>query len=380
MKIAVPKEIMPGERRVALIPSGIDRLAKLGVDVLVETGAGQAAGFSDREYEQAGARLVTDTVALFDQADVILKVRKPVYNARLDQHELDLMKTGTVLIAQLDPLREPDIIRTLAERRITSFSLDMIPRTTRAQEMDVLSSQATIAGYKAVLIAANRLNRIFPMLVTAAGTITPAKVLVLGAGVAGLQAIATARRLGAVVEAFDVRPAVKEQVESLGARFIDFQLDVEQAETAGGYARELDESELDRQRRLIHQHIKSVDVVITTAQVPGKPAPVLVTKDMVADMKRGAVIVDLAAETGGNCELTKPGEEIVVNDVVIVGAINLPSSVPLHASQMFSRNISNFLALLIADGKININFADEIVRGCCITHDGRIVHTALAGG
>jgi len=371
MKIAVPKEIIANERRVALVPETVARLVKSGMEVLVETGAGERACFSNQTYKEAGAKLIPDPATLFREADVVLKVQKPVINEALSKHEVELLREGSVLIAFLQPLTNPDLVKKIAERKITGFSMDAIPRITRAQPMDALSSQATVSGYKAVLLAANAIGKFFPMLSTAAGTIVPAKVFILGAGVAGLQAIATARRLGAIVQAFDVRPAVKEQVESLGAQFVG--LAIEEAEEKTGYAKELSEEHQRRERELIARYVKEADIVISTALVPGKRAPLLITAEMVQQMKPGSVIIDLAAEAGGNCELTQAGREIAQNGVTIIGPTNLPSSMPTHASQMYSRNISSFLLHLIRDNKLNLDFNDEIIRGSCITHEGRIM-------
>jgi len=371
MKIAVPKEIVADERRVALVPETVARLVKSGMEVLVETGAGERACFSNQTYKEAGAKLIPDPATLFREADVVLKVQKPVINEALSKHEVELLREGSVLIAFLQPLTNPDLVKKIAERKITGFSMDAIPRITRAQPMDALSSQATVSGYKAVLLAANAIGKFFPMLSTAAGTIVPAKVFILGAGVAGLQAIATARRLGAIVQAFDVRPAVKEQVESLGAQFVG--LAIEEAEEKTGYAKELSEEHQRRERELIARYVKEADIVISTALVPGKRAPLLITAEMVQQMKPGSVIIDLAAEAGGNCELTQAGREIAQNGVTIIGPTNLPSSMPTHASQMYSRNISSFLLHLIRDNKLNLDFNDEIIRGSCITHEGRIM-------
>jgi NAD(P) transhydrogenase subunit alpha len=374
MKIGVPKEIVPNERRVALIPEAVATLVKGGMEVLVEARAGEAAFFSDRAYAEVGAALVPDARTLLAQADVVLKVQKPVPNTALDQHEVDLMKEGAVLVTMLQPLSNLDLVTRLAARRITSFSMDRIPRIARAQRMDPLSSQATVAGYKAALIAASSLGKFFPMLVTAAGTVPPAKVLILGAGVAGLQAVATTRRLGAVVHAYDVRPAVKEQVESLGAVFLDLDLAGEDVEDREGYARELSEETQQREKAMLRRYLKEVDVVITTALIPGKPAPILITGEMVREMKPGSVIVDLAAEMGGNCELTEPGTTVVKDDVIIHGPLNVPSSMPVHASQMYSKNILSFLQHLVRDGRLQLDFDDPIIHQTCITHEGKVRH------
>jgi len=368
MQIGVPKETAAGERRVALTPEVAGRLVKSGLAVLVERGAGEAASFGDEAYRAAGATLAATAVDVFGQSDVVLKVQPP------SLEEARLCREGTVLVAVFQPSAARDTVSQLAARKVTAFSLALLPRITRAQAMDVLSSQATVAGYKAVLLAAAATGRFFPMLVTAAGTLAPARVLVLGAGVAGLQAIATARRLGAVVSAFDVRPAVREQVESLGAKFLELQI-TEHAETAGGYAKELSEETHRRELAFIAQSVQDVDVVITTAAIPGKRAPTLITADAVAAMKPGSVIVDVAAETGGNCELTEAGHDVVRNGVLILGPLNLPSTLPLHASQMYARNISSFVSLLIKDGALRLDFDDEIVRDTCVTHAGEVRKT-----
>ncbi len=383
MKVGVPKEIVPGERRVALVPEAVARLTRSGVEVLVQAGAGEAAGFRDDEYRSAGAEIVPDVASLLGQADVVLKVQRPVRNEALGRHEVEMPREGATLVAFLQPLANPDLVKLLAARRVTSFSMDAIPRITRAQKMDALSSQATVAGYKAVLIAADRLPRLFPMLTTAAGTISPAKVLVIGAGVAGLQAIATARRLGALVSAYDTRPAVKEQVQSLGAKFVEIDLGTADTEGAGGYARALADEVLRKQQALLARSVADSDVVITTAQVPGKRAPLIVPDDVVRQMRPGSVIVDLAAEQGGNVEGTEAGREVVRHGVLLCGPVNLPSSIPVHASQMYSRNVHALLSELIdKEGELSLNFDDQIVKESCITHAGRVVHgpsQALAG-
>jgi len=353
MQLGVPKELVPGERRVALIPETVGRLGD-GVDVVVETGAGDAAGFSDDAYREAGAT-VGDPWA----ADVVAKVAAPTAN------EAARLREGHVLIAFLSPLTDTAGIERLAAAGVHAFALESVPRITRAQPIDALSSQATVSGYKAALIAADRLPRFFPMLMTAAGTIPPAKVLVLGAGVAGLQAIATVRRLGAVVSAFDVRPAVREQVESLGATFLD--LGVQGEETEGGYAAELTPEQQAAQQSELQSRIPLFDAVITTAAIPGRPAPKLITAEAVRTMRAGSVIVDLAAESGGNCELTRPGEEIVESGVTIVGSTNLPSTMATHASQLLSRNVAALLALIVTDGAVSLDWDDEVVAGTCVT-------------
>ncbi len=370
MRIAVAKEIEVCERRVALIPDAVARLVKQGLEVWVETGAGERAFFSDPDYEAAGATIISDTAKLWGETDILLKVSPP--QAREDgRSEIDLLKEGAVLVSFLNPLGNPVVVEQLANRKVTALSMEMIPRTTRAQSMDALSSQASLAGYKAVLIAAAALPKYFPMLTTAAGTIAPAKVFIMGAGVAGLQAIATARRLGAVVEAFDIRPAVKEEVQSLGAKFVEVQLE-EETVAAGGYAKEISEASKQRTQEVVAEHVKNSDVVITTAQVPGKQAPRLVTEEMVAQMKPGSVIVDLAAEQGGNCACTEPGKDIVWNGVTIIGPINLPSSMPIHASQLYAKNVTSLIQLLIKDKALQVDFSDDIVDAACVTHAGEI--------
>lgn len=374
MIVAVPREVAPDERRVALTPDAVKRLTASGMTVRVERGAGAAAAFPDQLYREAGAEVAADADALWRDADVVLKVRRPWRDAAGGVDELQRLRAGLTLIGMLQPLTEHELVAELAERRVTSFSLDALPRITRAQPMDALSSQSTVAGYKAVLVAAGHLARFFPMLVTAAGTMPPGRVLVLGAGVAGLQAIATARRLGAVVEAFDVRPAVKEQVESLGAKFLEAREVAASGEGEGGYARELSADQHARELELIHRHIANVDVVISTALIPGKPAPTLITEAMVRDMRPGAVIVDLAAEAGGNCELTEWGADVTRHGVTVMGPRNLPASMAGHASQMYARNVSSFLSHLVTDGELHLDFDDEITAGTCITRDGLVVH------
>lgn len=365
MKIAVAKEIEVGERRVALIPDIVARLVKRGLEVWVEAGAGEQSFFTDEAYEAAGAQVIGDTGKLWGEADVLLKVAPP------RDHEINQLREGSILIGFLNPLGNPVTVEQLAKRGVTAFSMEMIPRTTKAQSMDALSSQAAIAGYKAVLLAAATSPKFFPMLTTAAGTIRPAKVFVMGAGVAGLQAIATARRLGAVVEAFDIRPAVKEEVQSLGARFLEVKLD-EDTVAEGGYAKEISEESKKRTQEVVADTVAAADVVITTAQVPGKKAPRLITEEMFVRMKPGSAIVDLAAEQGGNCVYTEAGKDIVRNGITIVGPINLPSSMPVHASQMYSKNISTFLEYMVKDGQVNLDFEDEIVRSTCVSCDREI--------
>src|SRR5215216_6731292 len=364
MNVSVPKETASGERRVALVPEVVERLGRGGVEVTIEAGAGAEAHYPDAGYEQAGAKLGDGY-----SGQVVAKVAPP------SAEEISRLQQGSVLIGFLAPLTAADTVRALAEAGVTSFAMEAIPRISRAQSMDALSSQATVGGYRAAQIAAQELPRFFPMLTTAAGTVRPAKVLVLGAGVAGLQAIATTRRLGAVVQAFDVRAAVKEQIESLGARFLELDLGLEDAEAAGGYARQLTDEEQQRQRELLAEEIGKVDAVISTAAVPGRPAPLLVIEDGVRNMKPGSVIVDLAAETGGNCELTEAGETVVKHDVTIVGPLNLPSSMPDHASQLYAKNVQSLIELMVSDeGRLELDFDDEIIAGACITRDGEIVN------
>jgi NAD(P) transhydrogenase subunit alpha len=373
VKVAVVKEIAPGESRVALVPDTVTKLTAAGMTVQVETGAGERAFFTDPAYQEAGAGIAPDAATVCGNAEAVVKVQRPLAGAD-GRHEVDLLAPGTVLLSFLQPLADPQLVQRLAARRVTSFSLDLLPRISRAQSMDALSSQSTVAGYKAALLAANALGRFFPMLMTAAGTVVPAKVLVLGAGVAGLQAIATARRLGAVVQAYDVRPAVKEEVQSLGATFVELPLEVRDAQDAGGYAKQQSEEVVARQRELLSRHVREADVVIATAVIPGKRAPVLVTEDMVDGMRPGSIIVDLAAETGGNCALTRAGEVVARHGILIHGLVNIASSMPIHASQLFSKNVASFLALLVRDGKLNLNFDDEILRSACVTHAGEIRH------
>ena len=365
MKVGTPKETAPDELRVALVPDTATRLAAAGLEVSVESGAGANAYIDDESYRKAGVKVAEDAAALFGDADAVLKVQAP------SLPEVELLKRDSILVSFLQPATQGDIVKALSARHVTAFSLELLPRISRAQSMDALSSQASAAGYKSVLIAAARLGKFFPMMMTAAGTVAPARVLVMGAGVAGLQAIATARRLGAVVSAYDVRPAVKEEVQSLGATFIELPLEAQEGQ--GGYASEQSEEFLTKQRELIGEHVGKSDVVITTAAVPGRRAPLLVTAAMVKGMRPGSVIVDLAADTGGNVEVTKPGEEIDVDGVVVVGTRNLPATMPLHASQLFARNVANLLLHLVKDGAIKLDFEDEITKGCCVTHAGELV-------
>lgn len=345
---------------MALTPDAVPALVKAGLEVAVQSGAGQGAYFADADYQKAGAQIVPDAKTLLAGADLTVKINRPT------TAEVGLLRGGSVLIAFLYPRTNPELVQQLTARKITAFSMDLVPRISRAQSMDALSSQANVAGYKAVLIAAEAMPKFLPMMTTAAGTIRPAKVLVLGAGVAGLQAIATARRLGAVVWGYDVRAAVKEQVESLGAKFLEFDIGVKDAEGAGGYAKELSPEAKAKQQQMLGEKTKEFDVVITTALIPGKPAPRLVTKETVAGMKPGSVIVDLAAETGGNCELTEPGKTVIKHGVIIAGPTNLPATMPVHASQLYAKNITELLKLLVTkDGKLNLDFNDEIIAGAC---------------
>ncbi len=377
MIVGVPKETYPGERRVALVPAVIATMVKAKLEVLIEKGAGVEAGFLDDSYGEQGAKVVGERRDLFSWADVIVQVRGLGANPEAGSSDLDLMRPGQVIIGLLDPLGNPEAARELSAKEVTAFALELVPRISRAQSIDVLSSMATIAGYKAVLLAASSLPKMYPMMMTAAGTITPAKVFVVGAGVAGLQAIATARRLGAVVQAYDVRPAVKDQVQSLGAKFIELEMETETAEGAGGYAKAMDEDFYRRQRELMTKVLAESDVVITTAAVPGKKSPVLVTKEMVGAMRHGSVIVDLAAEGGGNCELTKPGEEVISDGVTILGPLNLPSTIPYHASQMYARNLTSFLQNLVKDGEVNLSLEDQIVKESLLTHQGEVTNARV---
>jgi proton-translocating NAD(P)+ transhydrogenase subunit alpha len=374
MIVGVPREIFPGERRVALTPAVIPNLAKAGLEVVLEASAGLEAGYLDTEYVNKGAKVVAERAEVFRAADIVLQVLCYGANDKTGQADLPLFRKGQALIGFLRPLADIQTVHAVAATGVSSFSVELIPRITRAQNMDALSSMSTIAGYKAVVIAADALPRIFPMLTTAAGTITPSRVLVIGAGVAGLQAIASARRLGAVVSAYDLRPAVKEQVHSLGGRFVELPIEATDAQDAGGYAKAQDESFYQKQRELLGRVVAESDVVITTAVVPGKRSPVLVTKEMVAAMAHGSVIVDLASERGGNCELTRSGETIVEHGVTIFGSINLASTVPYHASQMYSKNLTNFLLHMVKDGTLQLNLEDEITRSTIVTQGGEIVN------
>jgi NAD(P) transhydrogenase subunit alpha len=373
MIVGVPKESYPGERRVALAPSAIATLAKGGMQVVVEAGAGAAAGYPDAEYTAKGAKVVAQRAEVFGAADIVAQVLCYGSNDLTGAADLPLMRPNQTLVGFLRPFGNLEVLQEICARNITSFAVELMPRTTRAQSMDALSSMGTICGYKAVVIAADTLPRMFPMLTTAAGTIVPSRVFVIGAGVAGLQAIATARRLGAQVSAYDVRPAVKEQVQSLGGRFVDLPLETKDAEDARGYARAQDENFYRKQREVLTRVVAESEVVISAAVIPGKKSPVLITEDMVKGMGPGSVIVDLAAERGGNCELTRAGEDIVVHGVTIIGRFNLASSVPYHSSQLYSRNVSAFLLHVVKDGKVRAD-DDEIIRDTLVTHGGEIVH------
>ena len=374
MIVGVPRETFPDERRVALVPAVLPLLTKKGVEVVIEAGAGEAAGYPDAAYAEAGARVEPERAAVFGAADAVLQVLCHGANDRTGRADLALLRPGQVLIGFLRPLGSAETVGEIAATGATAFSVELMPRITRAQSMDALSAMSTVAGYSAVLRAANRLPRMFPMLMTAAGTIMPARVLVVGAGVAGLQAIATARRLGAVVSAYDIRPAAREQVESVGGRFVELPLETADAEDARGYARARDEAFYQRQRELMARVVAASDVVITTAVVPGRKAPVLVTGDMVTAMEPGSVIVDLAAERGGNCELTRAGETVVAHGVTIVGAVNLAGAMPYHASQMYARTLVAFVLHLLKDGAIAVDLEDEITRETLVTRGGEVVH------
>ena len=373
MVVAIPKEILNDENRVAAIPATVKELVKKGMEVIVEAGAGERSFSSDESYVEAGAKIEKDINKLYAKADLVLKVNHPIYNENLKIHEAELLKEGSAIVSFIQTTREKETVKILIKKKITGFSMHLIPRTTLAQKMDALSSQSNIAGYKAVLIAAAHIGKYMPLLMTAAGTIPPAKVLILGAGVAGLQAIATAKRLGAQVEAFDVRPVVKEQVESLGAKFVEVETDSDDGIGEGGYAKETSDEYKQKQQTLIKEHIGKSDIVITTALIPGRPAPLLIPKDMVEGMKPGSVIIDLAAENGGNCELTKGGEIVKFNEVLVDGSLNLPGSVPIHASQLYAKNITSFVIYMCPEGKLNLDMKDEIISGAMFTHNGEIV-------
>ena len=372
MLIAVPAETIPGETRVALVPRSVTQLVAAGATVAVQAGAGVGAGLPDAAFTEVGAEIVTDRARLLGGGDVVVVVRRPSVD------DLRRLKEGAVLVGLLDPADDPAPVKVLLDRKVTAFWMEALPRISRAQDMDVLSSMATLAGYHAAVMAAYRLPRIFPLLMTAAGTLTPARVLVLGAGVAGLQAIATCKRLGAVVEAYDVRPAVKEQVESLGARFVEVGIESEAQQDTGGYAKELTQEAQRREHEVLAEHVHDSDVVITTAFVPGRPAPVLITKDMVGGMRAGSVVVDLAAPAGGNCELTKPDEEVRSHDVVILGPTNLPAAIPGQASQLYSHNVTRFILQFVKDGQVRLDFDDVVIAQTCMTHDGKPMGDRMA--
>lgn len=377
MIVGVPRESFPGEKRVALVPGDVAALKKVGLEILVEPDAGTAAGYLDAVYQDKGASLASSRQEVFAKADVIVQVRGAGANPPGFEADLELFRSGQRLIAMLEPLWEPQLLGVLAERGVTAFAMELMPRISRAQSMDVLSAMANIAGYKAVLVAATTMPRMFPMLMTAAGTVSPARVFVIGAGVAGLQAIATAKRLGAKVEAYDVRPAVKDQVQSVGATFVELPLETTSAEGTGGYAKELGEDFYRRQRELMAQVLSRSDVVITTAAIPGKRSPLLITREAVQKMQPGSVIIDLAAERGGNCELTQADETVVEQGVTILGPTNLPSTAPYHASQMYSRTVANFLRLMTKDGELQLDTEDEIVRDTVVTHAGEVTNPRI---
>ena len=374
IKIAIPKEVLAGETRVAMAPDGVRRLLSDDVSFVVQSGAGESASFSDEDYREVGAEIAGDAAGLYGQADVVLKINKPTLE------EAGLIREGALLLAALDPYASADLLQKLATRNVTAMSLEMVPRITRAQSMDILSSMSTLAGYKAVVMGADHLGKVFPLLMTAAGTLSPAHVLVLGAGVAGLQAIATAKRLGGAVEGYDIRAAVKEQVESLGAKFVEWTeaelaemgSPAEDRETEGGYAKELAADEQEKERELVARHVAKSDVVVTTALIPGKPAPKLITREMVERMKPGSVIVDMAAITGGNCELTQADQKVVHQGVTILGPTNLAGTLPVHASQMFGRNLMSLLKEVLADGEINVDLDNDVVGPCTVTHAGEV--------
>ncbi|MFQ5823363.1 MAG: Re/Si-specific NAD(P)(+) transhydrogenase subunit alpha [bacterium] len=377
MIVGVPVESYPHERRVALVPALVSTLTKAGLEVLVEQGGGENAGFPDAAFEEQGARITPDRTQLFSSADVLLLVHGLGANPGAGNTALELLRSGQVVVGLLNPLGAPEAAQELAETGITAFALELLPRISRAQPMDALSSMATVAGYKTALLAAGALKKMYPMMITAAGTITPARVFVVGAGVAGLQAIATSRRLGAVVQSYDVRPAVKEQVESLGAKFLELELETEEAEASDGYAQDLGKEFYLRQQEMMQQVVAESDVVITTAAIPGKKAPILITEEMVQGMSPGSVIVDLAAEGGGNCELTRPGETVEAHNVTIIGPINLASTIPYHASQMYAKNVTAFLQNLVEDGELRLNLEDQIIHDTLLTHRGEVVNSQV---
>ena len=373
MIIAVPKEILPGENRVAAVPDVVSKLIKAGFEVTIEKDAGLNAGFTDDNYMKHGAKIIQNVVELYAGADIVLKVQRPIEHPQLNKHELDLLKEGTLLITFLYPLFHLELAKKCAEKGINVISMDMIPRTTLAQKMDALSSQANLAGYKSVLMAANQLGKIFPLMMTAAGTISPAKVVIMGAGVAGLQALGTAKRLGAVVEVSDIRPAVKEEVQSLGGRFIEVETD-ENMQDAGGYAKEASHEFLRKQKEVIFKHVTEADIVITTALIPGKKSPILVTEEMVKNMRPGSVVLDMATEFGGNCEISEKGKTVKKYGVTIIGEPNIPSLVATHASEMYSKNVLNLLTHISNAGQVELKLDDEIVKGSLITYKKEVVN------
>ncbi|NCQ17248.1 MAG: NAD(P)(+) transhydrogenase (Re/Si-specific) subunit alpha [Ignavibacteria bacterium CG_4_8_14_3_um_filter_37_9] len=373
MIIAVPKEILPGENRVAAVPDVVSKLIKAGFEVTIEKDAGLNAGFTDDNYMKHGAKIIQNVVELYAGADIVLKVQRPIEHPQLNKHELDLLKEGTLLITFLYPLFHLELAKKCAEKGINVISMDMIPRTTLAQKMDALSSQANLAGYKSVLMAANHLGKIFPLMMTAAGTISPAKVVIMGAGVAGLQALGTAKRLGAVVEVSDIRPAVKEEVQSLGGRFIEVETD-ENMQDAGGYAKEASPEFLRKQKEVIFKHVTEADIVITTALIPGKKSPILVTEEMVKNMRPGSVVLDMATEFGGNCEISEKGKTVKKYGVTIIGEPNIPSLVATHASEMYSKNVLNLLTHISNAGQVELKLDDEIVKGSLITYKKEVVN------
>jgi H+-translocating NAD(P) transhydrogenase subunit alpha len=377
LKVWIPKEIAAGETRVAVTPETVKRYVKEGLDVAIEAGAGDPAFFADDRFKEVGARIATDAGTEWAQADLVLKVAPLGPNPKLGKDEAAALKAGATVIAFLSPHKNVSMVRTFVDRKVTSLAMELVPRITRAQKMDALSSQASIAGYKAVLLAASRLPRYFPMLMTAAGTIPAAKVVIMGAGVAGLQAIATAKRMGAVVWVSDVRPAVKEQVESLGGKFIDLPMQ-ESGEGKGGYAKEMSKEFLEKQQAIISDHVSTADVVITTAQIPGRPAPRLVTAAMVQRMRPGSVIVDLAAEQGGNCELTEAGRDVVKHRVSILGQVNLPATLPVDASTLYARNVLELVLHVAKGGKLTFDLEDDVTKGTLLTHNGSVVHGPTA--
>jgi NAD(P) transhydrogenase subunit alpha len=374
--IAIPQEILPGENRVAIVPDVATKLIKAGFEIRIEKDAGIDAGFTNKKYEAAGVKVISDLSELYNGADIVLKVQRPLEHPDVKKDEIELIKEGTLLITFLYPLFHYELAKKCAEGKINVISMDMIPRTSLAQKMDALSSQANIAGYKSVLMCANELGKIFPLMMTAAGTISPAKVVIMGAGVAGLQALGTAKRLGAVVEVSDIRSAVKEEVHSLGGKFIEVET-TEEMQDESGYAKEASEEFLKRQKELIFKHVTEADIVITTALVPGKKAPVLVTEEMVKNMRPGSVVLDMAVEFGGNCEISELGKIVKKHGVTIIGEPNLPSLVPTHSSEMYSKNILNLLIHISKEGKVELNMEDEIVKGSLITYNGEVVHPMI---